>query len=164
MPMMKSSPGEVRVQSVKDVLPLPEEIAKFPGPLRAKSKKKDVSAWLGRNIESMENQLKSPISSADTSSPDVKRLEEKVLLWKILQVFIDNDGHLEGNVSAETAVRKILAPQDDDSNADPNASFATAADLIGITRSNTTTQAELTDPKAVEEIRLALTRGDREKA
>lgn len=165
MPMMKCSPGEVKIQNIKEALPLPEEISKFPGPLKAKGKKKDVSAWLGRRIETLENQLKTP-GFEHTVNPDVlKRYEEKVLLWKLLQVLVDNDGHLEGNATAEAAVRNILSPEGADSASGPDASFSTAADLVGISRSNTSTlQSEPVDPRAIEELRTLLTKGDREKA
>ncbi|KAH7117620.1 Sec23-binding domain of Sec16-domain-containing protein [Dendryphion nanum] len=163
VPMMKSSPGEVKIQNVKEVLPLPEEIAKFPGPLKSKSKKKEVSAWLGRNIEAMGSQLSSPVGSLDASA-NPKRFEEKILLLRILQIFVDNDGHLEGNATAETAVRKVLSPEEVDSSIDSNGPFSTAAELIGPSRSNTLVQSETVDPKAIEEIRQSLTRGDREKA
>ena len=57
-PMVKRSPGEVRIQSAKVVLPESEDLAKFPGPLKSKGKKKDVSTWLGRKLEARETQRK----------------------------------------------------------------------------------------------------------
>ncbi|KAF2731402.1 hypothetical protein EJ04DRAFT_526149 [Polyplosphaeria fusca] len=162
MPMMKCAPGEVKTQSAKDVLPLQEDITKFPGPLKSKGKKKEVSSWLGRKIESLESDLHSPGFESSVSPEDFKRLEEKVLLWKIMQALVDNDGRLEGNASAEAAVRSILSPEGADAGKDEG-NFATGADLVGISRSSTV-QSEPVDPRAVEELRSLLTKGDREKA
>ncbi|KAF1997194.1 hypothetical protein P154DRAFT_525006 [Amniculicola lignicola CBS 123094] len=164
VPMMKCSPGEVRITSIKEASPLPEEISKFPGPLKSKAKKKDVSAWLTRKTEALESHLKTPGVDQSLEVEAFKRLEEKVLLYKVIQILVDNDGHLEYNATAEASVRKVLSLDvDDTSNSD--GSFATAADLVGLTRSNTVAvQAEPIDPKAVEDLRMMLTKGDREKA
>ncbi|KAF2462658.1 uncharacterized protein BDR25DRAFT_299124 [Lindgomyces ingoldianus] len=164
MPMMKCSPGEVKIQNMRDILPMPEDIAKFPGPLKSKNKKKDASAWLGRKIEVLESQLKAPGIDQSMNVDDIKRLEEKALLWKIMQVLVDNDGHLEGNATVEAAVRKVLSYDDLDSNDSTN-SLSTGADLVGVSRSNTVpVQADPIDPKVVQELRTLLTKGDREKA
>ncbi|KAJ4289819.1 vesicle coat component [Kalmusia sp. IMI 367209] len=163
-PMVKCSPGEIRIQSVKETLPLAEDIVKFPGPLKSKSKKKDVSAWLAQRIGTLEVQLQAPGLDQSLSTDELKRLEEKVLLWKVLQVFVDNDGHLDGNATVDAAVRKIFSPETDSSTSD-DLSLTTAADLVGRPRSNTTgVQADPVDPRAVEELRTLLTKGDREKA
>jgi hypothetical protein len=165
MPMMKCSPGEVRIQSVKEAFPLPEEIAKFPGPLKGKSKKKDVSTWLTGRIKTLENRLNAPLLGQSLNADDNKRLEEMILLWKVLQVLVDNDGHLEGSATAEAAVRKVLSPADVDSSSGPEESFSTAADLVGLARSETSAlPSEPVNPRAVEQLRKLLAKGDREKA
>ncbi|KAF1937274.1 hypothetical protein EJ02DRAFT_412656 [Clathrospora elynae] len=162
-PMMKSSTGEIRLQSVREVLPLSEDIAKFPGPLKAKSKKKDVSSWLGRRIESLEMQLKEPGLEHSLSEDDFKRLGDRSLLWKLLQLLVDNDGRMEGS-PVEAAVKKLLSPGGEEPS-DTEGSYATAADIVGRSRSNTSSaQAEPTDPRAVEELQSMLMKGDREKA
>ncbi|KAF2652437.1 hypothetical protein K491DRAFT_663791 [Lophiostoma macrostomum CBS 122681] len=164
-PMMKCSPGEVKIQNIKEAVPLADEAARFPGPLKAKSKKKEVSAWLGTRIVSLESQLKDPGFEHSMNSDALKRFEEKLLLWKLLQVLVDNDGQLEGNAIAEAAVRKILSPEGVDPSSDAEGAFSTAADLVGRSRSNTATmQSDPIDPKSVEELRSLLTKGDREKA
>lgn len=163
-PMVKCSPGEIQLSSAKQVLPLSEDIVKFPGPLKSKSKKKDVSAWLGQRIATFEGYLQAPGVDQTRSADELKRLEEKILLWKILQIFIDNDGVLDGNATVDAAVRKIFSSDSDIPTGD-EPSFTTAADLVGRPRSNTTgVQADPVDPKAVEELRTLLTKGDREKA
>jgi len=162
-PMMKSSPGEIRIQSVKEVLPLPEDVAKFPGPLKAKGKKKDVSAWLGRKIEALDAQSKEPGLEHTMSEDELKRVDDRILLWKLMQALVDNDGKLEGT-PAEAAVKKLLLPPGDETS-DEAGSYSTAADIVGRSRSNTSNlQAEPIDPRAVEDLQGMLVKGDREKA
>jgi hypothetical protein len=163
MPMMKCCPGEVKIQSIKEALPLSEDVAKFPGPLKAKSKKKDVQSWLTQRIEALDKEFNTPGLEHSISADGLKRLEEKTLLWKILRVMLDNDGQLTGNATAEAAVRQILSPATN-VPVDGEGSFSTAADLVGRSRSGTAVQADPVDPRAVEELRSLLTRGDREKA
>lgn len=168
MPMMKCAPGEVKIQNAKEILPLDEHITKFPGPLKAKGKKKEVLAWLAKGIESQEARLKTPGFEHSVDAETLKRTEEKLLLWKILQVLVENDGHLEGNAAAEAAVRKVLAPDGLINNNIIEGPVPTAADLVGGVgrpRTNSTAVlAEPIDPKALEELRSLLTQGDREKA
>ncbi|KAE8844009.1 hypothetical protein PTNB73_08414 [Pyrenophora teres f. teres] len=162
-PMMKSSPGEINIQSIKEVLPLPEDVAKFPGPLKAKGKKKDISAWLGRKIEALDSQFKAPGLEHSISEDEIKRMEDRTLLWKLMQVLIDNDGKLEGT-PAEAAVKKLLSPVVDEP-VDADGSYSTAADMVGRSRTNTLNgQAEPSDPRVVEDLQSMLIRGDREKA
>jgi hypothetical protein len=162
-PMMKSSPGEIRIQSVKEVLPLPEDIAKFPGPLKAKGRKKDVSAWLGRKIEALDHQSKEPGLEHTMSEDELKRLEDRIVLWKLMQTLVDNDGKIEGT-PAEATIKKLLLPPGDEAT-DEAGSYSTAADIVGRSRSNTSNlQAEPIDPRAVEDLQGMLVKGDREKA
>jgi hypothetical protein len=159
--MMKASPGEIKLQNIKEVLPLSEEIAKFPGPLKAKGKKKDVSAWLGRKIEALEAQSKEPGFEHSLGEDDIKRHEDRTLLWKLLQILLDNDGRLDG-ASAEVAVKKLFSPGEEDPS-DAEGSFSTAADIVGRSRSNTA-NAEPHNPRIVEDLQSMLIKGDREKA
>ena len=162
-PMMKTSPGEVRLQSIKEVLPLPEDIAKFPGPLKAKSKKKDVLAWLGRKIEVLDAQSKEPTLEHSISEDDIKRLEDRILLWKLMQILVEHDGRLEG-APAEVAIKKIFSPAKEEVP-DADGSYSTGVDIVGRSRSNTSTiQAEPSDPRTLENLQNMLIQGDREKA
>lgn len=160
-PMVKRSPGEVRIQSAKVVLPESEDFAKFPGPLKSKGKKKDVSAWLGRELEARETRRKEPGFEHSMSEDDQKRFQDKTLLWKVLQVLIDNDGRLEGP-AAEDALKKALDTEESDAT-DAEGSFSAPADIVGRPRANTI-QAEPVDPRAIEDLQKLLTKGDREKA
>ncbi|KAI9813838.1 MAG: vesicle coat component [Pycnora praestabilis] len=164
LPMIKRSPGEIRTRSIKDVLPLQEHLANFPGPLRAKGKKKEVAAWLTKSIDSLEqlSQLDRyglPIGNAE------KRQNEKILLWKVLRVLVENDGVLDGNTSVDKAVRTVLSPELEEDQADSKSLHAIGADENGITQSSSSRpHAEPVDLKTVEDMRKILLRGDREKA
>ncbi|USP80886.1 uncharacterized protein yc1106_08160 [Curvularia clavata] len=162
-PMMKPNPGEIRVQSIKEVFPLTDDISKFPGPLKGKSKKKDVLAWLGRKIETLDAEFKEPGLEHSANEDDIKRLEDRIFLWKLMQVLVEHDGRLE-STPAETAVKKILSPAQDETP-DADGSFSTGADMVGRSRSSTSNiQAEPSDPRTLEILQKMLIQGDREKA
>ncbi|TGO90233.1 hypothetical protein BPOR_0073g00080 [Botrytis porri] len=163
-PMVVRSPGEVKVRNVKDLDPLESRLTSFPGPLKGKAKKKEVISWLASGIEILE-QSASYLRSLQVLSHDDKRTEERLLLWKILQVFIENDGILEGNPIVEKAVRAVLSPGIDNEVSQESPLYATRADLSGISSSSTNlTTADPVDPAAVDRMRKHLLRGDREKA
>lgn len=162
-PMIVRSPGEVKVRNIKDIDPLQARLTSFPGPLKGKSKKKEVLTWLSSGIEILE-QNATYLRKAVSLSHDDKRTEERILLWKMLSVFVENDGALEGSPSVEKAVRAVLSPGIDDESP-PAALYATGADLSGISHSSTTVpKAEPVDPAAVDQLRKHLLRGEREQA
>lgn len=94
-PSILRSPGEVKVKNIREIEPLEDRLAKFPGPLRGKSKKKEALAWLSSGIEALEKELPDVSFHAELSL-EAKRSIERLLLWKILRVFIEFDGVLEG--------------------------------------------------------------------
>lgn len=162
-PMIVRSPGQVKIRNIKEVDPLPERLTSFPGPLRGKAKKKDVITWLTSGIEILEQDA-SYLRSASQLSHEDKRIEERILLWKILRVFIENDGTLEGNDVVMKAVRAVLSPGIDDESLNAPL-YATGAELSGISRSATIApSADPVDPGAVDGLRRHLLRGEREKA
>jgi hypothetical protein len=163
MPMIVRSPGEIKVRNFKEIDPLQARITSFPGPLKGKSKKKEVLSWLSSGIEMLENSA-AYLKTAGNLSHEDKRTEERILLWKILSVFIDHDGLLEGSPAVDKAVRAVLSPGiDDESSAAPL--YATGADLSGISQPSTSVpRAEPVDPTAIDELRKHLLRGNREKA
>ncbi|KAF4627741.1 hypothetical protein G7Y89_g10412 [Cudoniella acicularis] len=161
-PMIVRSPGEVKITNIKEVDPLPERLTSFPGPLKGKSNKKQVVAWLNSGISILE-QNASYLRSISYLSHEDKRTEERILLWKILRVFIENDGILEGNSTVDKAVRTVLSPGlDEESTSNPL--YATSADLSGIQPSSSIPNSDPVDPAAVDQLRRHLLRGDREKA
>lgn len=163
VPMIKCTAGEVRVRSGK-IIPLDEHISTFPGPLKSKGKKKDVLMWLEKGIIQLEQQHP-PLVPNQTSMDARKRQEEKIVLWKIIHVLVEHDGVLDGNPTAEKAVRQILSPE---------LAFAGPADQPSYelnTRPRGISSASVSqivrgsqDPKNIETLRKLLLEGEREKA
>jgi hypothetical protein len=163
-PLIIRSPGEVKIRNIKEVAPLAERLTSFPGPLKGKSKKKEVVAWLMSGITILE-QNASYLRSLSTLSHEDKRMEERILLWKVLQVFIEHDGTLEGNPVVDKAVRSVLSPRLDEQDSVNVPLYATGSELSGISHSSTSmTRADPVDPAAVDKLRTHLLSGDREKA
>jgi hypothetical protein len=162
-PMMKCSPGEIKIQSVKETLPLAEDIAKFPGPLKSKGKKKEVLSWLTKKLEACESQKKDPSVEYSLTSEDFKRLEEKTMLLGLLYFLVENDGRLDGD-AADAAFKKLFSPGGEETS-EMEGSFSTAADLVGRSRSSTVNlPAEPMDARAIEDLQNMLAKGEREKA
>jgi len=165
-PMIKCSPGEVRLRTTNNVLPLEDHVAKFPGPLRSKSKKKDILTWLDDRIVTLNSEL-AFVGPATTLPDPRKRLEEKVLLLKVLRALVEHDGVLEGNSNVEKLTRTILSPEvaGDGSNREADASYVTGADLVGISKPNgSSVQSDPVNHEFVESLRKLLVNGEREKA
>jgi hypothetical protein len=160
-PMIKSCPGEVRVSQLNDWLPAAEGIVQHPGPLKGKSKKKDLVAWLSSKIAAFEN---ADIPDFERLSPDAsKRREEKTLLWKVIRVLVENDGVLEGSVEAQKSLRNLLLPnlQDSAPNQSLGDGFKPSATLQPL---NAPSQPDAVDPRSVDSLRDTLVLGEREKA
>lgn len=164
-PMIVRSPGEVKVKTIKDVQPLEERLAKFPGPLRGKSKKKETIAWLTAGIQELEASLPNLAFSNDLSHED-KRAVERVLLWKILSIFIEHDGILEGNPSVEKAVRDVLSltPIGQDEVASPIYPHGNGFGGFPGESSATQMQPDSVDSGTIQQLKKFLLAGEREKA
>ncbi|KAM0285190.1 hypothetical protein ACHAQH_001621 [Verticillium albo-atrum] len=161
-PMIVRTPGEVRVKQVKDIDPLEDRLAGFPGPLKGKSKKKETISWLTAGIESLEANVPGQGYSPQVSHED-KRATERVLLWKILRAFIEFDGTLEGGAEVEKAVRNILSPEaQGETEAAPL--YADGAANVAFQASSSQMQADGVDSQTVISIRKHLLAGDREQA
>lgn len=153
-PTITRANGEVKVKNIKDIDPLPERLMKFPGPLKGKSKKKETVAWLTAGIETLEKNLPD-LSFHSELSLEAKRGIERLLLWKILRVFIEHDGILEGTPAVEKAVRSVLSPDTADGPSLPGSSHGAPL---------TSMQADSVDAGSVEQIRASLIKGQREAA
>ena len=160
-PMVIRSPGEVTIKHVKDIQPLDDLLARFPGPLKGKSKKKETVAWLTSGIELMDAALPQVTYHNHLSHED-KRAVERVLLFKILRVLVEHDGMLDGNPAVEKSVREILLP-DLEGEIDPATALA-GASLQGAMSAATALQSDAVDSSAVEQIKKSLLMGEREKA
>ncbi|KAM0503246.1 hypothetical protein ACHAP8_003289 [Fusarium lateritium] len=163
VPMIVRTPGEVKVQSVKDLEPLHEHVAKFPGPLRGKSKKKETISWLNAGIELLEKDLPD-VSFHSQLSLEAKRAVERLLLWKIMRIFVENDGILEGNPTVDAAVRDVLSPGETSHAAGDDALFPAASNFAADIASVTSMQADGVDVSTMDQVRHHLLRGDRDKA
>ncbi|SLM36886.1 Sec16, central conserved domain [Lasallia pustulata] len=163
MPMLKCSPGEIKVRTDK-VFPLDELIASFPGPLRSKGKKKDVLEWLRKRIQTFEIEHESIAPSPALPDP-LRRHGEKVMLWQILLALVEHDGVIEGNPAALDTVRKIFSPELSADNSSDQTSDGADSKLIGISRSDgMKSSSDPVDSGALEVVRTALLKGEREKA
>ncbi|CAI4210475.1 unnamed protein product [Parascedosporium putredinis] len=163
-PMIYRTPGEVKIQHVKDVIPLEERLAKFPGPLKGKSKKKETLAWLSAGIDSLLTTTPD-LAFNQTPSHEEKRSVERLLLWKTLRVLVENDGVLEGNPAVQKAVRDILMPNLDEEISPAGTSLDGVADLGALHQPGMgSVQPDALDAAGIELLRRHLLVGDREKA
>ncbi|RVX68076.1 hypothetical protein B0A52_08215 [Exophiala mesophila] len=161
-PQIKSSPGEVRVGNLKEILPQNEAVNSFPGPLRSKTKKKDVLAWMSSYIAGLESAM-SQQDSLHLSLDLARMRDEKILLWKIVRALVEHDGTLDG--PALNTVNLILSPETHAVDAAPATQYRDQDNLSGIYRpSGSTARPESTDPMAVELLRKRLLNGDRQGA
>ncbi|KAI0457947.1 Sec23-binding domain of Sec16-domain-containing protein [Xylaria acuta] len=163
VPQITRSPGEVKVKHMKDIQPLEDRLSKFPGPLKGKSKKKEVSAWLTAGIDGLERALPNVPFQQHVSHED-RRGVERILLWKILRVLIENDGALEGNPAVEKAVRDVISPGLEPASPEASSAISAGVDLTGMTTIAASMQADASDSTTTESIRRHLFLGDREKA
>ena len=159
-PMIKCSAGEVKLSGAK-TFALDSNISSFPGPLKSKGKKKEVLEWIQKKITAFEAVHASTM--ADQSLPDfVKRHEEKILLWKIMKVFVEFDGAVEGNEKADPAVRAIITPN---LAMGAHVDTVSGAPLSSLSSPNRLPQAiKPMDPRAFDAMRQLLLQGEREKA
>lgn len=163
-PMIVRSPGEVKVKTIKEVQPLEERLASFPGPLKGKSKKKETVAWLTAGIEELEKGLPNPVFQTQLSHED-KRAAERALLWKVLRIMIENDGTLEGTPAVDNAVRDVLslAPITEDVTSPQHASGPGLGGFGGES-STMQMQPDSVDSGTIERLKKSLLAGEREKA
>ncbi|KAK7432492.1 vesicle coat component [Neonectria magnoliae] len=163
VPTIIRTPGEVKVRNVKDIEPLQDRLAKFPGPLKGKSKKKETIAWLTAGIEVLEKDLPE-VSFYSHLSLESKRAIERLLLWRILRIFVEFDGILEGTPEVEKVVRDVLSPGIITPTADDDALFPGVGGLGVGANLITSMQADGADVSTMDQIRHHLLRGEGEKA
>lgn len=163
-PMIKCSPGEVKIKGGKIVVPLEERISSFPGPLKSKSKKKELLEWLQKQVVRLQS-TQIPASNGSTLPDPLKRHDEKCLLWKTLQILVEHDGIIEGNLAAMSAFRSILLPELSPGDTNSRSSYNSSQALIGISRyEGSRKTSDPVDPEAMEALRQILLRGEREAA
>jgi hypothetical protein len=103
-PVARAEGGQIKVRNANTLMPAAESVAQFPGPLK-KGKKKELLAWFKTGIQGMETRVHTLALDAGYQSPDLVRLRERILLWQLLSVLVENDGALEGANVAESYLK-----------------------------------------------------------
>ncbi|PYI29046.1 hypothetical protein BP00DRAFT_417571 [Aspergillus indologenus CBS 114.80] len=160
-PRIKPSPGEVKTCQLNDWIPPPESIVRHPGPLKSKSKKKDLLAWLSSKIAAFENE---GIPESARLLPDgQKRYDEKVLLWKVVRAMVEHDGALEGSPEVQKSLRSIILPHLQSNETDD--SYDTGFQPINTSQpADAPSRPDAADSRAIGTLRTNLLLGEREKA
>ncbi|CAI7665358.1 unnamed protein product [Penicillium glandicola] len=160
-PMIQPTVGEPKISQLSGWLRSVDTVVQHPGPLKAKSKKKDLIAWLSSKIAAFEN---SDLPSYEQVQSDThKRQEEKTLLWKVVKLLVENDGHLDSSPEIQKSLRQVIFPNLPDPDTDGSYASSLAASG-GSAPSEMPSQPDAIDAQWLEELRLHLIRGDREKA
>lgn len=158
MPSIKCTPGSITVQLATTFEPMDEMNAKFPGPLASKSKKKkDVLAWMTSKISSQEAHAQAVQIDFNVELALKQRADEKLVLWRIMKIFVEHDGKLEGDKKLEDEIRAVLLPN-----------LAQMSQVMELQSPlNTPGAATVPDPVdkgVVVQLRQALLEGQRERA
>lgn len=163
-PMIKPLGGNVKIGPVKDFLSFVEPVGKFPGPLRSKSKKKDLLIWLSGRVAALQHEASQASRSPQLPDPQ-KRHEEKIILWKLVRAIVEYDGTIEGKPEALKAIGAIISPELEAQETMSEAMYGPGSNLSGIHQPvGSTHQSQPLDTSAIETIRKNLLQGDREKA
>ena len=179
-----SVPGMITFSSLREFTEPPGLASSFPGPLHSankpiKGKAKDIGKWLDDNLALLE-QLR---NTTPLEEEDIKRIEDRSILYKLVKLLVDNNGVLDGKYypregcanrspELEKSVKEILLPQ--------SASAVTeeGSQSFGITASSLATsmtaQSATPDPNAIATYNLTtdflrsmkslLMQGDRQNA
>ena len=156
-PVIKCSPGEVKIRSIKEFLPFEKPEGIFPGPAWSgsrstnKAKKKELLTWFTDKIEDLERRAQG----------EGTRAEEKVLLWKVVRTLLENDGALEGNPEVQKAVRTILSPETMEEGMGDHGAFSA---MGGLSSTAYGPNIERADLQAIKTIKNNLLKGDRAAA
>lgn len=174
-PSIKCMPGVLRERKIADFLPNVEFLASFPGPLKAKNKKKDVITWLSARIVKLEDESRTAALDLSQTSPHAARAEERLLLWQAVRLIVEHDGYGTENTALIESARKLLAAGTKEDTAP--AREATKASTQGeaedgfqsLSKSpsklaSATSGTDGTDSSSMDSIKSSLMLGDREKA
>ncbi|KAL4992851.1 Sec23-binding domain of Sec16-domain-containing protein [Aspergillus falconensis] len=159
-PKIKVMPGDIKTAQLKDVLSYPETIVQHPGPLRNKSKKKELVAWLSSKIAAFENDGTPQNFHAHPDSH--KRHDEKILLWKVVRVLVEHDGGMQSTPEFQKALRGILFPHLQIDG--PNSMYGDIFQSFGAERMDASSISDSAESKSLSSIRNNLLIGEREKA
>ncbi|WEW61495.1 vesicle coat component [Emydomyces testavorans] len=162
VPRIKPTVGGIKTCSISQVLSHNEPIEKFPGPLKSKSKKKDVLSWLSAMLSAFEIFPMEELSQLDPVQQ--RRREDSVLLWKVVKVLVEQDGVLSGSAAAEASLQTVFSQNANTPETIP-LGLGSQMEYSGSNRSvNGPLQPEPTSALGVETIYNNLVTGDRQKA
>lgn len=160
-PMIMPSLGDPKVSRVNSLISAADSIVQHPGPLKAKSKKKDLVTWLSSKVAAFENEGISGFGQP--YSDEQKRHEEKILLWKVTKILVENDGVLEGSATVQQSLRQAIFPHLQASEAEGSYGNM-AASSGGFKPIEMPSQSDASGSQWGEELRQKLAMGDRENA
>jgi hypothetical protein len=151
LPSIKCTPGTITMENSTTFMPMNERDTKFPGPLpaRSKGKKKELLAWMTGKIEDLERETEGVLLDFNLPTDVQKGTEEKLVLWKIVKIYVEHDGVLEGTPQIEEEVRKVLLPN--------LAQLGQVADLQS--PGSATAQPDPVDASVLAQLRQALFEG-----
>ncbi|KAF5391379.1 hypothetical protein D9757_001871 [Collybiopsis confluens] len=160
----------------------------FPGPLfsdpgsptsglvrpGAAAQTKTKKTRIIKYLEDRAEELSQGLGYTHSGSEDQAQTESKVILFKLLQTLVENDGKLSGTPSLEATVRAVLIPQTvTDASGIDSSGFTSVADLQGSDsafpglsgNANESPIAVTTlRPSALDKIEGFLLRGERRQA
>ncbi|GAA5877576.1 hypothetical protein JCM8547_007735 [Rhodosporidiobolus lusitaniae] len=185
-----NSPSAVHIRKLVDILPPStaneESATPFPGPIfldggkaNAGKKRKEAVAWLTSRIAEVEQEVQYAkgavppglASGGEQEAQERRRkAETKLLLLKLVNVMIDNEGKLTGSPKVDDAVRAIFAPDSTSSTAD-DSSLPTADQLAAAaSRAEPTTGSDApfvtysVSPAHLDQMQSFLLRSERREA
>ena len=161
-PHIKPTVGEISIRGVKEAVPFPAQLTSFPGPLRAKSKKKDLLAWLQSYLVHLDSESLQIAPTGVLPDPR-KRHDEKILLWKIVKSMVEHDGALDSG-EALKAVNAILAPDVYSLDEATATQYREDISPSAYRPSGTTVRPDSVDPMTLDALRKHLLRGNRKEA
>lgn len=164
-PMLICSAGTPKVRKSTDILDQDDEFASFPGPLKSKTKKKELLAWMDGKIAKLQNETTSASSIAAVESGPSPGSEEKTLLWHVMRLIVEHDGAVSGNQALASAIANKLVEMS--SSISSNRRLTASNEGLraeATTSSESADQADSISPSVVDEIKQNLLRGESEKA
>ncbi|KAF2672013.1 hypothetical protein BT63DRAFT_437905 [Microthyrium microscopicum] len=129
LPLMQTGGGEFKVRNINTISPALDQLSKFPGPLK-KNKKKELLVWLKSGVERSEGELRTQQIQPSLGSNDFARIQERIILWKVLSLLVEHDGVLDGKPETLDAVKSLLAIQEDTSMPPDTAALESAATIL----------------------------------
>ncbi|KAI8379686.1 Sec23-binding domain of Sec16-domain-containing protein [Radiomyces spectabilis] len=113
-PITKRMPSVIQIKSLKSVLgdqhTALSSLSEFVGPvlmdskMNVKSKKKEVIAYMHKRIE----EFNVTLSTLAEGSHEHTHMKNKMLLWKLVQTLIENEGHIGDGSAMDNAIRGLL--------------------------------------------------------